>query len=418
MNFQKINLVAVFAFALATSSCLEFKHKEKAQQPAALELLQSTPSPEQGPESVPLPVDDSAEWAFAVEPLPAPQDYQAIVRWPPRLLKTMVVESPGPAPTPALQEKTLLEVQRGSQQFQFQDELGQTYFRVENAISFRRKMQAGSQKFFSVFDISDPKSVSLLRSEKIAAPMDFVLSDKIELHQNTEWKFNRVFLGAASEIKTNGFQLAIKSDYFQSDNAMIESFKWTERAPPAQSGRSGGIVFIQARKAMGALTFNLHGEFGGHGRDGEPFAQRAAQGPPGSGSQQECIEFAASRRCSCVANGGNGGRGAQGLAGRPAVRGGDGGATGQVILIIEDHEGIFARDNSTPGEGGYSGKGGLGQQGGQGGLPGSGHGDCRWGNAGQDGDTGPRGADASTALNGLKKEWCFQGVNQITCPVY
>lgn len=213
-------------------------------------------------------------------------------------------------------------------------------------------------------------SAHLIHKAKIRTPKDVDLNAWSEGQwQSIETSIlaHRVFISGNNPVLTSGHPILINTDELISSNGLIQTFPEGQKAAKDQVGRSGGSLFIKAKKARGRLEVMMAGENGGDGSDGVPYTERAAKGEPGSPSEESWSNAPDMVGWECRRAPTNGKPGAPGLPGRDGYPGRRGGSTGVFKMEIAETSPEFsfvlqkeAGKPGNPGQGGPPQKGGLG----------------------------------------------------------
>ncbi len=93
-------------------------------------------------------------------------------------------------------------------------------------------------------------------------PADF--RDQSEVKKQVKIS-GRLYLRAGSRLVTNGESVLIEAELIHSEGASILTFESGSRAPEANLGRSGGLVYLKSEQIKGVLNFELRGQHGGNG---------------------------------------------------------------------------------------------------------------------------------------------------------
>lgn len=172
-----------------------------------------------------------------VDPLPTPNKYQLLIRWP-------------------KDSKAVKVVENGNTIFQGSEKMNYFSYDVAGGSALNLDIQ---QKTFD----NDYESIF---QKKITVPLDYVFTNKTNLTADFSFEGGRVFLLNSAFIQTNSFNLSLQVDEFISENATIETFPISKKTFETP-GESGGNILISTRQARGKLTANMRGINGGDGRD-------------------------------------------------------------------------------------------------------------------------------------------------------
>ncbi len=258
---------------------------------------------------------------------------------------------------------------------------------------------------FSVHEILNTLPTKLAQV-KIWIPQDWNVLASLPLAQNLELKVRRLHLAPGVVITTSQYDLNIEAHKIVAENATIESFPETQRAPVGSPGRSGGFWKLRAKYAVGGIHFALRGENGGDGSAGLGWSTPAANGGPGVNAVGICPW----NSCVCVEQATDGGRGTDGNAGAPGQNGLPGGNTPSLEFqtLLEDSNFHYSTEMRS-GAGGRGGSGSPGQAGGAGGPPGANIFFCGYvAKPGPPGATGPQGPAGLDGPYGLNQKACWQ----------
>lgn len=210
------------------------------------------------------------------------------------------------------------------------------------------------------------------------------------------------------------------------------------------SGPSGNEIRLRVKRASGFLRINASGQNGGEGNDGMNGrdGNQGPQGVPGvyevkpnnqlpmpcdAKERQRLKAYYAPKKHDdpmarwdlwffCSQQTGDGGQGLPAEYGHDGQKGGDGGDTSPVFLLVEETNRFVADIVAEPGRGALGGRGGLGGKGGPGGPPGirdNGH-LCRAAGVGPKGADGLAGRPGVVGKAGNQKAICVQIDNQVS----
>lgn len=285
-------------------------------------------------------------------------------------------------------------------------------------------LQSDTNYSIQVYTINDDthaaqatKEKSLMGQWEIRTPLDILLDQKtletfLTKTGDKKIKAHRVFLEKDGQLLTQGQDLFIETNELFADKSEISTFNTNQKAPPDVDGRSGGNIFLKAKRAHGVLAINMRGEDGGDGTDGVPYPDRAGQGAKGENGL--CIGVDTPRRFvwDCEKKPRPGGKGLPGADGRPGTNGGNGGSTGLCkVEIAEQSPDFLVNIFKTEGNPGTPGHASLPQLGGIGGPPGDTEGEgtcCPPPNPRNEGEgiSGNPGADGTLQKRGLIQTEC------------
>jgi hypothetical protein len=258
---------------------------------------------------------------------------------------------------------------------------------------------------------------AILAEWTVQTPLDVLLSnEEIDRHfedkQKIEIQANRVFVKARESVDSSfltlGRDVLINTNEFISENGVISTFGKNTKAPSDVKGRNGGLLIIKAKKATGSLAFELRGENGGDGRDGEPYTQRANSGGNGADGLSEHWDSDRGSKSYCSRQPENGKPGTTGSKGRAGSNGKAGGNSGVLQLEVSDVSPEFHFTiQKEAGIAGINGKGGPGQLAGLGGQPGKSAFNCNNAKPGPEGKSGERGLDGVREKDGEIQRECI-----------
>ena len=216
-------------------------------------------------------------------------------------------------------------------------------------------------------------------STEISEEETTFLSENLELSQDTIIQDKKVVLNMVT-IKTFEYDLTIIADEFISNHSVIQNFPEGQKAREWKNGRSGGNVFITAKRAEGSLQLILNGENAGsvpRKREISKEERLKLSGANGANGRDAIYRrfcrshtfiFLTNRSCwdECIVEptrGRNGGNGRQGF---PGFNGRHGGNSGSFHLKAYDLSDFRLIDvEKTPGLGSEGGKGSVGGKGGK-----------------------------------------------------
>jgi hypothetical protein len=284
-----------------------------------------------------------------------------------------------------------------------------------NTSSYVMDLQSDTNYSIRVYTVNDDRNLEVTTKEKsliaaweIRTPLDLLLNQNIldtlfSKNEGNTISAHRIFLEKDSELFTNGNNLSLKAEELFTDRSAISTFSPGSKAPNDTNGRSGGMIFINAKRAHGLLTLNMRGEHGGDGIDGLSFIDRAGKGARGENGLCAIVEGPRRIVYNCDRKNGQGQRGAKGADANPGSNGGAGGNTGLCKVQIAEESPDFLVDiKKTAGQPGNPGHASQPQLGGLGGDPGHSTGDgncCPLPNPKNEGD----GANGNPAPDGIKQ---------------
>jgi hypothetical protein len=277
-----------------------------------------------------------------------------------------------------------------------------------------QKASATDPQILNEWTVQTPTDVVLTNSE-----IDPVFKDQTKISIQAHRVFVPSMFGDESSLLTQGRDFTINTEELIAENSTIATFQKEQKAATDQSGRNGGSIVIKATRAIGNLSFSLRGENGGDGKDGESYANRAANGADGTAAD---YNFRCSGQnvkvCTCnssTSDRENGKPGQKGAPGRDGTNGGRGGHSGSVKIEVFEKSSQFHIDiyKQEAGIAGKPGKAGLPQKGGQGGkawIPPNSPWItyvCNNRIPGRDGDNGDPGKDGVQQPNGTIEANCI-----------
>lgn len=77
----------------------------------------------------------------------------------------------------------------------------------------------------------------------------------------------RLYFRAGSKLVTNGESVLLEADLIHSEGASIMTFESGSKAVEATHGQSGGLIYLRAKKLIGAFRIELRGQIGGNGEN-------------------------------------------------------------------------------------------------------------------------------------------------------
>ena len=239
------------------------------------------------------------------------------------------------------------------------------------------------------------------------------------------------------DLITYGKTLIIEADTLIAEDVSIQTFEEGAVAKEGESGRSGGEIFIKAKKATGLITVVLRGENGGQGIKPLDIPEPAPKGRNAKRGKEHCsreprllpfgyyemkktnnkenphvfskLEDESPNLFMCYCMGEkkatNGHKGKKGFKGGQGYEGGNSGSLFvEIEAPSENFELIY---EPHVGKGGRSSQGGLGGLGGKGGKADP-YGDCPVFKRGKDGERGERGDEGDQGVEGLDEEICIK----------
>ena len=260
-------------------------------------------------------------------------------------------------------------------------------FKAESPLIHSFKLDLEDNQSFIVQIISvplDSKEPKIISEWNIKTPTDLVLSDievdpSLENQNKISLTVNRLFIPKADRnnfsLLTEGKDFIINTGELIADDSVISTFKKDQKASINKNGLNGGLIIIKAARATGNLSFELRGEHGGDGVNGEPYTSRAPNGANGTSADYNmfaCNGEFNQQICYCgrdTAHREAGKDGFPGGPGRDGSNGGRGGNSGAIKIEIAEKSPYFHVDILSQ-YGGYSGvpgRAGSPQQGGIGG---------------------------------------------------
>ena len=189
----------------------------------------------------------------------------------------------------------------------------------------------------------EPESIEEEEIEPLSPDEITIVSGILELEKDTVIQNRRVVLNMVT-IKTFEHDLTIRTEEFESNHSVIQSFPEKAKAKKRKPGKDGGDILIEAGIAKGKLQLVLNGEDAGRGRGWKRISSkdrdrlRGREGKDGKDAVYRtfCKDLSifvitVDRHCwdECVSpptRGEDGGDGKQGFPGHNGKKGGDSGS--------------------------------------------------------------------------------------------
>ena len=309
----------------------------------------------------------------------------------------------------------------------------QTLSWLDEAVKEGQKIQ------YELWGVSMSGKRELLEVIQIRIPTDMLIEGNQHIRQwesllNSNKPIGRLVFreNASLQIENKSFKLQVQEVY--SNKGVLLSFPLGSQAPLGTKGRGGGHIHITSKRAKGSLHFQLYGEGGGDGQNGDALqkakkGQRGAQGSPAQYGERisHCLRsFTSAEMCPsptltvCKNPPSSGKRGGQGEKGADGKDGQQGGHSSPIALEIQDGEYFQFTLENGPGKGGKGGLGGRGGKGGDGGPGGRDpHGLCHHNSAssGKKGPQGPTGKTGKAGAEGKHSPVCIRigGIERVGC---
>lgn len=277
---------------------------------------------------------------------------------------------------------------------------------------------SGEMYRYALFATSELQSTSRSASEiEVAIPRDLVIDRPLLIQEIVN--YHRLFLSSAGVVRGNGV-LKIDVKEIHSDGGKIEN-----------RTHGGGVVTIQAERAVGRLAVETWGADGAEGRPGSEGlpGKNGKAGEDGTiaprglttrlaGQLQEVLakekrtvndlsETQMKDLFECKTSPTDGEPGEKGGPGGIGARGADGSDSGKIWVKVRYSDELHLSTRVESGKGGVGGKAGVGGLGGLGGDPGKDYFVCRKAQRGKNGLSGEVGKPGDSGGSGVTLTPCL-----------
>ncbi len=287
---------------------------------------------------------------------------------------------------------------------------------IASPLSF--KLPSGRDAVIEIKTQDVANKWSVVWHQTITTPEDLTITDLLKLDKAKTIKVHRLFFTEKGKILTMGHPLKIEVQHLYSQGGTIETFPEGTKAKTGD-GLTPSPITVEAVDATGELFFQLRGEHGADGRNGEPWTTKQIDAVAVANGKVSCFQFPNGIQkprtlCFCERQPQKGNDGPKGEPGRSGHDGGKGGDSGLLNIVLQNPPQDFRTIvNAQEGKGGAKGLGGPGQEGGapspagQIEIPKGGYNRCPVFPGGVALGAGDKGKDGADGLNGAKTNYCM-----------
>ena len=139
-----------------------------------------------------------------------------------------------------------------------------------------KEIKEGQKIQYELWGITFSEERLLLGSQTTRIPTDIVVEGDQHISQwegllQSKKPLGKLFFGSQAKLQIEDKDFKVQVQELISEDGVLLSFSSEATAPIEKKGRNGGHIQIKAQKARGFLLFQLSGETGGDGKDGDPF---------------------------------------------------------------------------------------------------------------------------------------------------